>query len=218
MVLPSLPARLLAVLFSPGRLMAQLAERPKWAGAMLVAAALIGLSMGLIPAEVLMEVQREAALERGVDFPEMSDRAISIMRLVTPIATILSTIIFSFVFAGIYTLIFAFILGDEGRFKQYLAAVTHAWFIAALISLLITPLRISTGDPQFTLNLGSFLFFLPEGYFLNVFRAMDITQIWSTLVIAQGAHAIDNRRSFRSAATILLVIIFAFALLLARFI
>lgn len=215
--LPPLPARLVAVFFSPGRLMAQLAERPKWAGAILVSAVVVGMSMTLIPTELFLEAQRQAAMERGVPVPDMPAEAVRWMSVVIPVTTILSTVVFSFVFAGVYTVIFAFILGDEGRYVQYLAAVSHAWFIAALFGLLVTPLRISTGDPQFTLNLASFLFFLPDGYFLNVFRVLDITQIWSTLVIAQGAHAIDARRSFASAATIMIGILVTVALVVARF-
>ncbi len=215
--LPSLPARLVAVLFSPGRLMEQLAETPRWVGALLVSAFLIGLSMALIPTDLFMEVQRQAAMERGVDMPEMPERAIQAMRVVIPVTTVIFSMVLSFVFSGVYTVIFAFVLGDEGRFTQYLAVVAHAWFIAALFGLLVTPLRISTGDPQFTLNLASFFFFLPDGYLLNVLRVLDLTQIWSTLVIAQGAHAIDRRRSFSSAAAILLSILLIFALVVGRF-
>lgn len=215
--LPALPARLAAVFFSPGRLMRQLTGTPAWLGALFVSAAVVGLSMLLIPAELFIEAQREAALERGVELPEMTDRATLAMRIVIPATTVVATLAMSFFFAGLYTVIFAFVLGDEGRYVQYLAAVTHAWFIAALFGLLVTPLRISTGDPQLTLNLGSFFFFLPDGYFLNVLRVLDLTQIWSTLVIAQGAHAIDRRRSFGSAAAILLVILVGVALVFGRF-
>ena len=215
--LPALPARLAAVFFSPGRLMRQLTDTPAWLGALLVSAAVVGLSMLFIPSELFIEAQREAALERGVELPEMTDRAMLAMRIVIPTTTVVATLAMSFFFAGLYTVIFAFVLGDEGRYVQYLAAVTHAWFIAALFGLLVTPLRISTGDPQLTLNLGSFFFFLPDGYFLNVLRVLDLTQIWSTLVIAQGAHAIDRRRSFGSAAAILLVILVGVALVFGRF-
>ena len=215
--LPPIHVRLVWVFFSPGKLMARLAETPRWLMAMLASAAVVGLSMALVPPELMLEVQRQAAIERGVEFPEMGEGAVNAMRVVIPVASTLSTIVFSVVFAGVYTVLFAFILGDEGRFTQYLAAVTHAWFIAALFGLLVTPLRIATGDPQYTLNLASFFFFLPDGSFYNVFRALDLTQIWSTLVIAQGVHSIDRRRSFKSAAVILLSILFAFALLVARF-
>ena len=215
--LPALPARLAAVFFSPGRLMRQLTGTPAWLGALFVSAAVVGLSMLLIPAELFIEAQREAALERGVELPEMTERAMLAMRIVIPTTMVVVTLAMSFFFAGLYTVIFAFVLGDEGRYVQYLAAVTHAWFIAALFGLLVTPLRISTGDPQLTLNLGSFFFFLPDGYFLNVLRVLDLTQIWSTLVIAQGAHAIDRRRSFGSATAILLVILVGVALVVGRF-
>jgi hypothetical protein len=95
--------------------------------------------------------------------------------------------------------------------------LAHAWFIAAVFALALTPLRISTGNPQFTVNLASFFFFLPEGYLLNVLRALDLSQIWSTLVFAQGAHAIDSRRSFGSAAGVGLTVVLAFALIVANF-
>lgn len=215
--LPSLPTRLLWVFVSPGNLAARLAETPRWVGALLVSAALIGLSMALIPIDVFMEAQRQAALERGTEFGELPEAAVNAMRLFFPAVAMLTTVLISFVFAGVYTFVFAFILGDEGRFKQYLAVLTHSWFIAALFSLLLTPLKIQTGDPRFTLNLASFVFFLPDGYLLNVFRALDITQLWSTLVFAQGAHAIDPRRSFGSAAAIGLGILLALALVAANF-
>ena len=95
--------------------------------------------------------------------------------------------------------------------------VAHSAFVPALGALLVTPLRISTGDPQFTLNLASFLIFLPPGYWLNVFRVMDLTQIWYMLIVAQGVHAIDPRRTFKSAATILFVILVARALVFGNF-
>jgi hypothetical protein len=215
--LPALPARLVAVFFSPGRLMDELVLDPRWIGALLAGAALVGLSVALIPVDVFMEMNRQAALERGAEFPEMTDRALEMMRVVIPLGSVVSTLAFTAVFTGVYTIIFAFVLGDEGRFRQYLAVVSHAYFIPLLFGLLVTPLRISTGDPQFTLNLASFFVFLPDGYVLNVLRVFDLTQIWSTLVIAQGVHAIDRRRSFSSAAAILLVLFSGTALIIARF-
>lgn len=214
---PSLPARLLQVFYSPGRLMEALAERPKWLAPMLISAVLVGLSVALVPTELFIETQRRAALERGAELPQMGDEALRFMRVVIPATSVLATILFSFVFAGVYTVIFAFLLGDEGRYKQYLATVTHAWFIAAVLGLLVTPLRIATENPQYTLNLASFFFFLPDGYLYNVLRALDLTQIWSTLVIAQGAHAIDVRRSFTSAAVISLSVLVLVALGIAAF-
>lgn len=215
---PSLPKRLLWVFVSPGKLNEHLAENPKWFAAMAVTALVIGIGMAAIPIEIFIEAQRMAALERGQEFPDLPEQAVTAMRFVIPGFTVLSTFLFNFVFAGLYTLMFAFILGDEGRYKQYLAVLAHSWFIAAVFSLALTPLRISTENPQFTVNLGSFLLFLPDGYFLNIFRALDLSQIWSTLVFAQGAHAIDRRRSVGSAAAIAMTVLLGFALIAARFI
>jgi hypothetical protein len=216
--LPALPARFVAVFFSPGRLVEQLARDPKWIAALLLGALLVSLSVSLIPAEVMMEANRQAAMERGRDIPEMGDQVLRVIRIVTPILTFVATLLMTALIAGLYALVFAFVLGDEGRYTQYLAVVAHANFIAVVFGLLLTPLRISTGDPQLTLNLGTFLPFLPDGYVLSVLRYLDLTQIWSTLVIAQGAHAIDRRRSFGSAATVGLSIILLFAMVIAFFV
>ena len=215
--LPGLPARLLEVFLDPGRLMERLASEPRWADALVVGAAVVTLSVALIPVDIFIEMNRQAMLERGGEFPEMGERGRNFMRFVIPMGSLIGTLLITGLFAGVYTLVFAFVLGDEGRFVQYLAAISHAFFIPALFGLLLTPLRISTADPQLTLNLASFAFFLPEGYFLNVLKVFDLTQIWSTLVIARGVHAIDRRRSFGSAAAILLVIFTGVALVVGRF-
>jgi hypothetical protein len=112
-------------------------------------------------------------------------------------------------------LIFAFVLGDEGRYTQYLSVLSHAWLIPAIVGFALLPLKISQENPQFTLNLGTFLFFLPKGYLLKVFTMLDLSQAWAWLIIAQGAHAIDPRRSFGSAAAILMALFVAIAMLFA---
>ncbi len=216
--LPSLPARLAAVFHSPARLVEQLAREPRWVGALLVGAILVTISVALIPAELMMEANRQAAMERGRELPEMGDRVLRVIRIVTPIMSFLATLLMTAFMAGLYALVFAFVLGDEGRYVQYLAMVAHANFIAVAFGLLLTPLRISIGDPQLTLNLGTFLPFLPDGYVLSVLRYLDLTQIWSTLVVAQGAHAIDRRRSFGSAATVGLSVVLLFAMVIAFFV
>jgi hypothetical protein len=212
-----LPQRLLMVFTAPGRLMEHLAENPRWAGALVVTTAVVLVSVVLLPVDLILEANRQAAMERGADMPEFGERAAQMMRIVVPVGSMVGSLFFTLAFTSVCTFVFVFVLGDEGRFVQYLAAISHAYFIPALFGLLVTPLRISTGDPQFTLNLASFFVFLDDGYLLNVLRVFDLTQIWSLLVIAQGAHTIDRRRSFASAASILLGLFFLIALVIARF-
>jgi hypothetical protein len=78
-------------------------------------------------------------------------------------------------------------------------------------------MRIAAGDPQLTINLGTFLPFLPSGYIAGVLQAIDLSQIWSAFVAAYGIHAIDRRRSVASAARIQLSIVLVIALIAGWF-
>lgn len=214
---PALPTRLFQAIVSPGRMATTLAEHPRWVGAMLVGAALLALSVALIPLEVLQEMQRRAVIARGGTMQEIPESAQNIIRTVSIVAPAVAFFVFAFVGAGVTTFIFAFVLGDEGRYRQYLAVGVHAAVIPTAAAVLLAPMRIAAQDPQLTINLSTFLFFLPQGYLSNVFQALDLTQIWSSLVVAQGIHAIDRRRSFVSAATIQLGILLIIALVAGWF-
>lgn len=216
--LPGLPRRLLELFLSPGRLVEALSEKPAWLGASLLTVAFIAISWSLIPVELIEATQRQALLDMGRDVPEFTQTQRNLMRTLALLAPPVTAVVFMFAYSGLCTLLFTFVLGDEGSFRQYLAVVSHAWFIPSLVGLALTPLRISTGDLQLTLNLANFMFFLPEGYLLNVFRVADLTFVWSSLIVAQGAHAIDRRRSFRSAMVMLLVVLACYALLFGRLI
>ena len=121
--------------------------------------------------------------------------------------------------AGFATLVFAFILGDRGRFKQYFAAVVHAFLIASIGGLAITPLKIAAEDPQLLMSVGNALRgILPDGFFLNVLRGLDVFAIWANAVLAIAVTKIDPRRSFGSAFGVFMVISIGFAMIFASFI
>jgi len=200
------------VVFSPARLFEALRERPVWAAALVLGAVVVALQTAFIPMDVWVELQREAALQRGTQMPEMGATALKVLRYAAPAGAVLGWFVMSFLFAGIVTVIFAFILGDEGRYKQYLSIYAHAMLIPAVVGLLLVPLKIAQRDPRFTINLGAFFFFLPEGYFHRLLTTMDLTQIWAWVLVGIGAHAIDTRRSVASAVTInvvLAIVVFA---------
>lgn len=213
--LPPLHVRIGQVFFSPGNLVEALAAKPAWAAALVVGAVLVLAQTLLIPADVWDAAFREAILAQGREVPEGFGAGGTFMRVSAVIFGALGYLIMTFLFAGVVTLIFAFVMGDEGRYRQYLAVLGHAWLIPAVIGLLLLPLKISQENPQLTLNLSSFLFFLPEGYLTKVATMLDLSQVWAWLVIAQGAHAIDRRRSFGSAATVLMVLVVLLAMLFA---
>ena len=215
--IPGIHRRFVDTFFSPSKMNAYLAAEPRWVVALVVSVALMGLQVALIPSEVWESLIREQSLAQGGTPLPMPDWVTDWMGILAAVGAAMTRAIAIPIGAGFLTVIFAFVLGDEGSYRQYLAVTAHSFFIPALVGLLIIPLKIATQDPQLTLNLGSFFFFLPSGYWLGVLTAMDLTQIWSSLVIAQGAHCIDRSRSFRSAVVILLSLMLAMALIVGRF-
>ena len=215
--IPGIHRRFVDTFFSPSKMNAYLAAEPRWVVALVVSVALMGLQVALIPSEVWESLIREQSLAQGGTPLPMPDWVTDWMGILAAVGAAMTTAIAIPIGAGFLTVIFAFVLGDEGSYRQYLAVTAHSFFIPALVGLFIIPLKIATQDPQLTLNLGSFFFFLPSGYWLGVLTAMDLTQIWSSLVIAQGAHCIDRSRSFRSAVVILLSLMLAMALIVGRF-
>ena len=215
--IPGIHRRFVDTFFSPSKMNAYLAAEPRWVVALVVSVALMGLQVALIPSEVWESLIREQSLAQGSTPLPMPDWVTDWMGILAAVGAAMTTAIAIPIGAGFLTVIFAFVLGDEGSYRQYLAVTAHSFFIPALVGLLIIPLKIATQDPQLTLNLGSFFFFLPSGYWLGVLTAMDLTQIWSSLLIAQGAHCIDRSRSFRSAVVILLSLMLAMALIVGRF-
>ncbi|MDH3205971.1 MAG: YIP1 family protein [Gemmatimonadota bacterium] len=214
---PSLPRRLLDTVMSPGRMAGAVAENPRWLGAMLVGAVLLGLSIAVLPWELFEAMQRRVLLESGRAAPEVPENVRTALRIGSIVGGALAFVIFSFIGAALSTFIYAFVLGDEGTYRQYLAVGVHAAIIPATVALLLAPLRITAGDPQLTLNVGTFMVFVPAGYLAGVLQALDFSQIWSALVAAQGMHAIDHRRSVRSAAAIQLGILLVIALIAGWF-
>ena len=215
--IPGIHRRFFDTFFSPAKIGAYLADEPRWVVALALSIGLMSLQVVLIPPEVWESLMREQSLAQGGPPLPMPDWVTDWMGILAAVGAAMTTAIAIPIGAGFLTVIFAFVLGDEGSYRQYLAVTAHSFFIPALVGLLIIPLKIATQDPQLTLNLGSFFFFLPSGYWLGVLTAMDLTQIWSSLVIAQGAHCIDRSRSFRSAVVILLSLMLAMALIVGRF-
>jgi hypothetical protein len=217
--LAAFPTRVVQTFFSPGKLSQALAARPVWGAALVFGAALVALQSALIPVEVWESPFRETMIEQGRSVPEgMTGGGVAIMRISAMVAGPIMYGVMTFLLAGVATLIFSFVLGDDGRYKQYLAVLSHALLISSSVGLLLVPLRIAEQNPQLTLNLGSFMFFLPEGYPLKVLTMLDLSQFWAWVVVGLGAHAIDPRRSVGSAIAVLVGLSVVLALIFAIFV
>lgn len=208
-----LPLRLLDAIVSPGRMARTVADNPKWVGALLVCIVLAVLSIALLPYELFEAMQRRMMIQSGRPVQELPENARTIIRVLSIVGAGVGFTLVAFIGAGVTTFVYAFVLGDEGTYRQYLAVGVHAAIIPALAAVVLVPMRIAAGDPQTTISVATFLPFLPRGVLYNVLRAGDVSQLWATLVVAQGVHAIDRRRSVGSAVVIQLGLFVARAIL-----
>lgn len=213
----SLPTRILKVFFSPGEVFLALREKPVWLGAVGVCGILVALSMILIPADIWVESMREQAMRRGTEMPSFLASAGPIFRLASAVSGIIGIFLWVFFLSSVITVFFSFLLGDEGGYKQYLSVVSHALVITAVGSVLLLPLRIAQGDPTLTLNVGTFLPFLEEGYAFRVLKLLDLFGLWSYSVMAVGVTKIDPRRGMGIALSFFLAFAVASSLVFGIF-
>jgi len=209
----TLPVRLLKVFVSPGELFESLKQRPLWGGVLAIGGLLVVASLLLIPAEVWISVMREQSAETGAELPGFLRSAGAVFRIATAAGAAIFWFLWAFVLAGIVTFVFAFFLGDEGRYREYLSVVSHALFIGAVGAVLLTPLRIIQQQPDLTLNVGTFFSFLGEGYTARVLRLLDLFGLWSYTVMAIGVTKIYPNRGMGSALTFFWGFALVFALI-----
>ena len=214
---PFLPKRLIQVFFSPGELFTALREKPVWFGALAVAGALAVFSIVLIPTELWTDLARNQLIEQGQEIPPGFESSGAIIRVFSVLGGGIAFFIMAFVLAGIVKFYFSFLLGDEGRYVQYLSVVAHASIISALGALLLVPLKLSQGDPSVTLSLGTFAFFMDEGYPLRVLKMVDLFALWSYAIMAIGVTKIAPKRAFGSALTFFFGLAIVFALIFGLF-
>lgn len=194
---PSLFRRLVDVFVSPGRLFEALRGRPLWAGALVLGGALVVAGALLVPADVYEEMMREQIQRSGQEMPEELAISGTIPKVFGAVGGFIWWMIFAALISGVVTLVFGFVLGDEGRFKQYLSVTTHALLIMAVGSLLVTPFRIMSGDLQMSFSVGTFAVFVEEGTFLrSMLNALDLFMLWGFVVLGLGVSKLDADRGW----------------------
>jgi hypothetical protein len=215
--LPSLPRRVIQVVFAPGDLFESLRAKPVWFAVLAVGAALVMASVLLIPQELWVAAAQEELLRRGQEMPPGLAATGSFMRIAALVGGGISWFVWAFTLAGIVTVAFSFVLGDEGRYVQYLSVVSHGLFIGALGALITVPLKIAQQDPSLTLNLGAFAFFLREGYAFRVLKLLDLFALLGYGVMAVGVTKVDPRRGVGTALTFFYGFALVFALVFGIF-
>ncbi|RMH14123.1 MAG: hypothetical protein D6701_11600 [Gemmatimonadetes bacterium] len=211
--------RLLNVMVSPGEAMRAVVAHPSWFAALALGGVLIAVGIALIPPEIFIENMQRRAAEQGGELPPgFGEGSGAMFRVFGILGSVLFWFIAAWVLSGLLTLLFAFVLGDEGRYRQYLAVWAHAQFVAALGQLVVTPLRISNRDPQLVLSVGTLLPFLGDGYLAALLGQLDLFGLWGWGLIAVGVHALNPKRSLAATTAIVMVFPVLFAAIGAIFV
>lgn len=199
---PSLPVRVAQVFFSPTQLFDRLRDRPLWFMTLMLGGILVVVSVVALPADVWAEFFRAQMLEAGQPVPEGLEAGGNLFRIFGAIGGVLFWFVWAFLVSGIATAIFAFVLGDDVRFRQVLSATSHSLLIVAIGGVLILPLRMAQRDPQLVLSVGTFLPFL-EGYPAALLGSLDLFALWAFAVLGVAISRFDPKRSVGVAVTVL---------------
>lgn len=202
--LPSLPRRFLAVFLSPGDLFERLSRDPSWVGALILGAALGAAAAVLVPTELYEVGIREQLLRAGRPVPDDLSAASNVARIAGSLAALLVGPIITALIAGVVAFIFTFVFGDQGTYRQHLAVVAHAFLVPAVSALALVPLKIQAADLRLRLSVGTFLPFLDEGWLSSALGWLDLFGIWGWVLVALGVSRIDPKRSWSSAAAVVL--------------
>jgi hypothetical protein len=218
--------RVKGVIFSPGRTMESLVEKPKLLlPLIIIAVAQLALYLARFPlyqdylrntfikSQSFMEGLTGTALTA-----EVIDNYMSKSLVQTVIAIPLTTLFGWFLSTVIFFAIFK-IFGAKGKFKQYMSITAHAYIISVLYMVIVLAASFFTGSLHVDLPLTSIANLLPaemSGSFLyGIALSMDIFYIWNYCVIAIGIAAVSGFKKRNS--YILFAVIFAVGLLISSF-
>jgi hypothetical protein len=218
-VVPPLHRRVLDTFISPGRMFAGFGDNPPWAGALAIAVVLGAAAVLLIPEQVFIDQMENAMSRRGEPVTIDSDAATiaKFGRIMGAIGALIVQPVVTFGIAGALTLVFSLILGGRATYRQHLAVVAHALLITTAGALLALGLGATFGQVvHFSLALA--VPFLEEGtYLYRVLEGIDVFALWMVSVMGLGVSVLDDRRSWASAAGILLGVFLAIRLIVASF-
>ena len=209
--------RVKGVIFSPGRTMESLVEKPKLLlPLIMIAVAQLGLYLARF--SIYQEYMRNSLTDA---FTGLAMTAESIERFILIFGTAgtsLSALFGWFMTTVIFFAIFK-IFGAGGKFKQYMSITGHAYIITVLYFLLVLAASFLTGSLHMDLSLTSVANLLPadiSGSFLyGMAMEIDIFLIWYFCVIAIGMAAISGFK--KRNAYILVAAVYAVGLIISGF-
>lgn len=200
---PGLLKRIAWVLTSPGKLMENLAERPRVLfGLILSALSMDVLYLARLP--LYKDLLRSTTLATSdyiesltgqtmtAEMVEKSLPAATVQGLImTPISMVIGLLFITLIFFAVLK-----IMGGQGKFKAYLSVTGYTHVISAVYLLLLIPVSFITGSLHQNVPLTSLATLASsdmEGSFLyGMLKGIDIFSIWYYAVIAIGFTAVSK--------------------------
>jgi hypothetical protein len=200
----SLLGRIVGVLVSPRSTYADIAARPRF-----LAALVIALVMLAGPAFVFMstDVGKDALLNEqarmmeslGIDLPEEAWENIEAQIDRAPYFSLLGQVMFlagAVVVAGLIMAVFTALLGGDATFRQAFAVVVHSGFVLALRGFFALPLMYAKGSMSGISNLTVFLPFLDDTSFVSRFLGViELFAVWWLVNLAIGVGVLFKRKT-----------------------
>lgn len=208
------PARLFGVFYEPGKVFADVAEKPRWGFAPLLVSILVGLALVYsISTHIGWEPtirQTIANSPRTADLPaDQKEKAIATGTKFASIAGWVGAILgapFSvLIIAGVLTGLFNGLLGTELKFAQTFAITAYALLVRALLAGLLILLVYLKPPEEFNIQVSPFS---PAAYMnrlenpkwlMSLAGSLDLFTIWSIVLLAIGFSVAARKLSFSKA-------------------
>lgn len=211
--------RLSGVFFEPGKVFADVAERPKW-----IAPIVISILIGLVFVYCISTHigwdqtirQTFANNPRTADLPaDQRERMIAtgskVASVIGWVGAILGPPLSILIIAGVLTGLFNALLGTELKFAQTFAITAYALLVRAIFSLLLILLMYLKPPEEFNLQVSPFS---PAAYMnrqdtpkwlMSLAGSLDLFTIWAIVLLAIGFSVAAKKLSFSKALTAIVI-------------
>jgi len=211
--------RLSGVFFEPGKVFADVAERPRWL-APIILSILIALTFSYaISSHVGWEQtirQTLANNPRTADLPaEQREQAIArgakVASIFGWVGAFVFPPLFTLIVAGVLTGLFNGLLGTELKFMQMFAVTAYAFLVRALYTVILVLILYLKPPEDFNIQVSPFS---PAAYMnrqenpkwlMSLAGSLDLFTIWTIILLALGFSVAAKKLSFSKALTAIVI-------------
>jgi hypothetical protein len=210
------PSRIFGVFYEPGKVFADVAEKPRWGLAPLLISILAGLALVYaISSHIGWETtirQTLANNPRTAELPaEQREKAIETGTKIASFAGWIGAALGApfgvLIIAGVLTGLFNGLLGTELKFAQTFAITAYALVVRVLLTGLLILLVYLKPPEEFNIQVSPFS---PAAYMnrlenpkwlMSLAGSLDLFTIWSIVLLAIGFSVASRKLSFTKALT-----------------